>query len=203
VSAYATLPDGPRDPPWLMTALWLTRPTRVLQRCARKYGNTFTVRFTGVPPLVMYAQPDAVKEIFTGPPDELYAGEANVVLEPILGQHSVLLLDGERHMRQRRLLLPPFHGQRMRAYGETIQAIARRQLASWRPGAQVVAAERGDVDAVDGAFGGVWGGDAHRAAQYSAGALMLAGLAQAWVWGAGASTGRAGRGPRWRSGGSR
>jgi len=131
---HPTLPDGPSEPAWLQTGLWLTRPTRVMRRCAARYGFTFTMRFAGVPPLVMFGEPSAVKEIFTGPPDELYAGEANIVLEPILGQHSVLLLDGPRHMRQRRLLLPPFHGQRMRAYGATIRDVTLESMARWPRG---------------------------------------------------------------------
>ncbi len=128
---HPELPDGPSDPPWLQTFLWLVRPTRVLRRYHARYGETFTMRVQGVPPFVMFGGPEAVKDIFTGPPDELHAGEANVVLEPILGEHSVLLLDGPRHMRQRRLLLPPFHGQRMRTYGETIRDVTLASMERW------------------------------------------------------------------------
>jgi len=128
------LPDGPSDPSYVQTALWLTRPTRLLRRYSEAFGETFTMRVTGTPPLVMYASPEAIREIFTGPPDQLYAGEANVVLEPILGQHSVLLLDGKRHLRQRRLLMPPFHGSRMRAYGAVIRDVTLESMKRWPRG---------------------------------------------------------------------
>ena len=131
---FGSLPAGPRAPKLLQTALWLSRPTRVLRRYSERYGETFTMRLSGMPPFVMFGAPEAVREIFTGPPDGLHAGEANIVLEPILGKHSVLLLDGERHMRQRRLLLPPFHGQRMRAYGETMRDVTVAAMRRWPRG---------------------------------------------------------------------
>ena len=75
------------------------------------------------------SDPEAVKQVFTGDPELLHAGEGNVVLAPLLGPRSVLLLDGAEHLRHRRLLLPPFHGERMRAYGEMMAEVAERQ---WR-----------------------------------------------------------------------
>ena len=80
------------------------------------------------------ADPEAVKQVFTGDPDLLHAGEGNVVLAPILGARSVLLLDGPEHLRQRRLLLPPFHGDRMRHYGEVMAEVAERHVAGWPSG---------------------------------------------------------------------
>ena len=76
-------------------------------------------------------RPELIKKVFTGDPDKLPAGEANVALEPVLGQRSLLLLDGPEHVRQRRLMLPPFHGERMRAYADTMRAITERIVASW------------------------------------------------------------------------
>ena len=133
------LPPGPPEPAALQTVQWMARPTVFLRRCRDRYGPTFTLRFLGAGPFVSFSEPDAVKEIFTGPADALFAGEANVVLQPLLGDHSVLLLDGAKHMRQRRLLLPPFHGQRMRAYGETIRDATLRSVADW-PRGEVFAA---------------------------------------------------------------
>jgi cytochrome P450 len=80
------------------------------------------------------AHPDAVREVFTGPPDKLLAGEGNEVLRPVLGPRSVLLLDGPDHLRERRLLLPPFHGERMQRYGELMREVAEREVASWPTG---------------------------------------------------------------------
>ena len=82
------------------------------------------------------AHPDAVKQVFTGDPRLLHAGEANVVLLPFLGRNSVLLLDEQPHMAQRKLMLPPFHGERMRRYGETMTEVTRD--ARWRPGRRAV-----------------------------------------------------------------
>lgn len=178
------LPAGPTDPPWLQTLLWLTRPTRLLRRYHARFGETFTMRVVGVPPFVMFASPEAVKEIFTGPPDELYAGEANVVLEPILGQHSVLLLDGPRHMRQRRLLLPPFHGARMRAYGETMRDVTLASIARWPRGAPFPVHEHTQAITMDVILRTVFGldeGDADMAALRDALTRLLAGVANPFL----------------------
>ncbi|HEY8432291.1 MAG TPA: cytochrome P450, partial [Sandaracinaceae bacterium] len=131
---YGRLPPGPPEPAVVQTAEWIARPVPFLERARRRFGDTFTMRLVGVDPFVMFGDPEAVKDIFTGPPELLYAGQANAVLEPVLGQNSVLLLDGPRHMSQRRLLLPPFHGQRMRAYGTVIRESTLRSLARWPRG---------------------------------------------------------------------
>jgi cytochrome P450 len=125
------LPPGPDAPPLLQGLRWVQWPIPFLEECGRRWGDAFTVRLPGRPPLVMVSHPDAIKDLFTGSEDDLRAGEANYVLEPLLGRHSLLLLDGSEHLRERRLLLPPFHGERMQAYGETMQAIARRAIDAW------------------------------------------------------------------------
>ncbi len=128
------LPPGPPEPAVVQTVEWLARPVEYLLRNRARYGETFTMRLAGLDPFVLFSDPAAVKDIFTGPPDVLHAGEANAVLEPILGSSSVLLLDGPRHMRERRLLLPPFHGQRMRAYGEVMRDVTLATIARWPRG---------------------------------------------------------------------
>ena len=87
-----------------------------MERCARRYGDVFTVRLAQVGTFVFTTDPETLKQVFTARPDRLRAGEANVALEPVLGNRSVLLLDGAEHLRQRRLMLPPFHGERLRGY---------------------------------------------------------------------------------------
>src|SRR5947208_6596000 len=94
------------------------RPAQFLDRVHRRYGDPFTLRVIQDRTIVFTTDPDEIRKIFTGDPDQLHAGEGNVVLAPLLGSYSVLLLDGAEHMRQRKLLLPPFHGQRMAAYAE-------------------------------------------------------------------------------------
>jgi cytochrome P450 len=102
-----------------------------MDRCLKRYGDTFTVRFVGMGKLVYVAHPAAIKEVFTGDPEVLHAGEANALMEPVLGPNSVLLLDERPHMRQRRLLLPAFHGDSIRRYAELIGEVARREVGSW------------------------------------------------------------------------
>jgi cytochrome P450 len=100
-----------------------------------RYGDIFTIRLIHEGPWVMLAHPEAVKQVFTGDPRVFHAGEGNQILEPVLGRHSLLVLDEKPHMSQRRLLLPPFHGERMQAYGETMAEIAAREIDGWPTGA--------------------------------------------------------------------
>jgi cytochrome P450 len=127
-------PPGPRLPALVQTLLWVLRPTQFLEWCWRRYGDPFTLRLSHVGELVVLADPAAIKAVFTGDPDLLLAGEGNRVLEPVVGRHSVLLLDGAEHLRHRRLLLPPFHGARMHHYGARIAEITRRELDRWPVG---------------------------------------------------------------------
>ncbi len=129
--AHGELPAGPRLPRALQTALWHRNPDGFLRRCRARYGETFTMRIMAEGDWVIVSDPEAVKEIFRADPEQLYAGEANAILGPILGANSLLLLDGKRHLRERRLLLPPLHGERMQSYGELMAGIAREQIAAW------------------------------------------------------------------------
>ena len=130
----AQLPPGPSGPPPATLARFMLTPTRFLEACRRRYGDLFTLRLSRERIVVAAADPAIVKQVFTGDPAVLHAGEGNVVLEPLLGPRSVLLLDGPEHLRQRRLLLPPFHGERMRAYGDEMRAVAERHVARWPVG---------------------------------------------------------------------
>ncbi|MGH7899819.1 MAG: cytochrome P450, partial [Candidatus Binatia bacterium] len=100
----------------------------MLESCAARYGDWFTVRFPWET-LVFVSHPDAVKQVFTGDPAVYFAGQGNNILRPFLGDYSVLLLDGAEHLRQRRLLLPPFHGERMLAYAELIRDVTLAEIA--------------------------------------------------------------------------
>ena len=107
-------------------------PVGLLQRLQRRYGPVFTLPFPAYGRLVYVADPALIKEVFTGDPATFHAGAANArALEPILGRHSLLTLDGEEHMRQRKLLLPPFHGEAVRRYRELIADIAAREVQRW------------------------------------------------------------------------
>lgn len=128
------LPPGPDAPPLLQAMRYVQWPIPFLEECARRFGGTFTVRLPGRPPLVLFSDPDAIREIFSGDPHDLHAGESNAILEPLLGRHSLLLLDGSEHLHERRLVQPPFHGERMVAYGAVMQEIARRAIDAWPAG---------------------------------------------------------------------
>ncbi len=128
------LPPGPKTPRALQTARWIARPAAFMEDAARRYGDMFTLRIANEGTWVFISDPDSVKQIFTGDPRLLHAGEANIVLLPVLGSHSVLLLDDDAHMAQRKLMLPSFHGERMRGYEETMAGVAAREIERWPAG---------------------------------------------------------------------
>ena len=129
------LPPGPRLPPLLQLVKWTFAPLPFMQACADRYGDTFTVRLLGLPSMVFFTDPGAIRRIFTGDPDQFRSGLASTAFESFFGSNSLLLLDGDRHRRERRLLLPPFHGQRMRLYGEMMCEIADLSIDTWPVGA--------------------------------------------------------------------
>ena len=133
-SSAVRMPPGPPLPRVLQTLGFLLVNARFLDACRRRYGDVVTFRTLFDPGFVMLFDPDAVKQVFRGPPDRLRAGEANAVLGPVVGPNSVLLLDGEEHLRQRRLMLPPFHGERMKAYEAVMRDAADRQIDEWPRG---------------------------------------------------------------------
>jgi cytochrome P450 family 135 len=138
----ARLPPGPRMPRPAQTVAWVTRPGPFMLRAHARYGDAFTIKIGTEPPWVMLAHPDAVREVFTGDSALLHAGKANVILRPMLGRASVLLLDGPEHLRQRKLMLPPFHGSRMAGYRDMVAAIAREHIATWPRGERLSLAPR-------------------------------------------------------------
>jgi cytochrome P450 family 135 len=128
------LPPGPSFPRWLQTLGFMTGGVRYLEWCRRRYGDVVTMGTLFDERFVMVFDPAAVKELFQGSADGLHAGEANALLGPIVGERSVLLLDGAEHLRHRRLLLPPFHGKRMLAHVETMRACADAEIDGWPVG---------------------------------------------------------------------
>ena len=128
------LPPGPRLPRLLQTAGFMFAGPRFLEACRRRYGNAVTFSTVFDNKFVMLFDPSLAKQLFQGPGDQLHAGEANALLGPILGERSVLLLDGAEHLRHRRLLLPPFHGRRMQAYADVMRESADVEIDSWPVG---------------------------------------------------------------------
>lgn len=133
---------GPRMPRPLQALGFLTRPAPFMARQRARYGDVFEVHIADEKPWVVLSNPAHVKQVFTGDPAVFHAGKANSVLRPLLGDHSVLLLDGDDHLRQRKLLLPPFHGERMARYGELMRDVAAREVAGWPHGVPFQVAPR-------------------------------------------------------------
>jgi len=128
------LPPGPDFPMWVQTALWQQRFEQFATWCHRKFGDYFTLRLPISRTVVAVSDPDAIKAIFADRGERMNAGEGNVILEPILGSYSLLLLDGPEHTRQRRLVHPPFHGSRMQRYGDTIREVTNAEIDTWQAG---------------------------------------------------------------------
>jgi len=127
-------PGLPPGPDWSVartTWHWWRRPLQTLDHCHALYGDMFTIRLPYEGTWVFVSDPEVVKQVFTGDPDLLRAGAANIVLLPVLGEHSVLLLDEPEHMSQRKLMLPSFHGKRMQAYREVMARAAAEQIDRW------------------------------------------------------------------------
>jgi cytochrome P450 len=122
-----------------MSAGFMLRPTEFLEACAADCGDFFTLRPAPGRQVVFTSDPATVRQVFTGDPALLHAGAGNVTLAPLLGPGSVLLLDGAEHLRHRKLLLPPFHGDRMRGHADVMREVAERHVARWpREGAFAV-----------------------------------------------------------------
>jgi cytochrome P450 len=113
-----------------MVAYW-NRPIPFFERCRRRYGNRFTIRLVALPDFVHLADPDTVRELFTAPPDVLHPGRGARTLEPVVGANSVILLDEDEHMRQRKLMLPAFHGEKMKRLAGMVTEVAEREVAGW------------------------------------------------------------------------
>jgi cytochrome P450 len=124
-------PPGPRIPRAIQTLFFVFGPRRFIAGMQRRHGPIVKLGTAFDPNFVMVFDPALVKEVFRAPPERLRAGEANALLGPALGARSVLLLDGDEHLRQRRLMLPAFHGQRMRAYETVMREAADRAIDSW------------------------------------------------------------------------
>lgn len=125
------LPPGPRLPRAVQSAIWFRRAQWLLDTCQARIGDMFTLKIADEGTWVVTSDPDTIKQVFTGDPRLLHAGEANRILLPVLGPDSVLLLDDSPHLRQRKLMLPAFHGERMQRYGTLMAEIAANEIEGW------------------------------------------------------------------------
>jgi cytochrome P450 family 110 len=123
-----------QTPALLQTLQLIANPTQFFDRCAAKYGDTFTMRVLGLnsPPVVFFSHPEAISDCFAVPAIELDFQKATQVFKPLFGERSIVLQEGKLHNRQRQLLMPPFHGDRMKSYGENICQITQEITQNWQ-----------------------------------------------------------------------
>lgn len=125
------LPPGPSSSPLVQTLRWSFRPLAFMQDCREKFGDAFSIMFLSFKsPMVMISDPEAIKVLYTNRENRLPPGR-NFALEPIMGSRSVLLLEGEDHLAYRKLMLPAFHGERMRSYQPIVERIVSDEIDSW------------------------------------------------------------------------
>jgi cytochrome P450 len=136
------LPPGPRAPAAVNTARLAQRPFQSLLGWRERYGDVFTVPLLVFGTGVYVSDPDAIRGMLTGDQSDLHAGEANAVLAPVLGQKSVLVLDGREHLRQRKLLLPPFQGSAVQTFRTVIREVAEAEVSRWRVGERFTMRDR-------------------------------------------------------------
>ncbi|MEH1975142.1 MAG: cytochrome P450 [Nostoc sp.] len=129
------LPNGPQTHPWVQTYQWLTNPLEYMEACAKRYGDIFTLRIGPVfSPQVFISNPQAIQQIFSTDPKQLDSGASAGIKAPLLGDQSLLALEGKPHQRQRKLLTPPLHGERMLAYGQLTRSITEQVISQWQVG---------------------------------------------------------------------
>jgi cytochrome P450 len=128
----AVLPDGPTTPRAVQGAIGLTFPIRAARHLRARYGSAFMIDMPVFGKALVISDPAEVKQLFTSPPEIVDNFTMN--LGRVLGPGSFFALEGEEHKRQRKLLVPPFHGRRLAAYESIIEEEAVREMASWPEG---------------------------------------------------------------------
>lgn len=124
------LPAIPQSSKFIQRMQWVFNPLQLMETSARVHGECFALCLTNEKPIVLFSNPLAIQEIFTASPETFDAGKSNQIIKPLMGENSLLLLDGVSHQRQRRLLTPPFHGERMKAYGQIIANITNQVISN-------------------------------------------------------------------------
>ena len=133
----SSLPPGPTTPSWWNLLQWLNRPCQFMEECRARYGDTFTIKASGFEPLVFISNPEDIREIFNKN-QHFNIGEGNNLTRFLLGNNSVTSLDGSSHKRQRRLLMPPFHGRNIFNYGKLICDATKQVTSNWKPGQRLI-----------------------------------------------------------------
>jgi cytochrome P450 len=132
------LPPRVELPAVQQSLLWRARPYELLRSCRERLGDAFTLDLGSSGTYAVFSHPEALRDIFSADPAVLHAGEGNAVLGPLLGAHSLLLLEEKPHQRERRMLGPAFHSRRIEQYGARVLEATLAAVQDWRPGDAVV-----------------------------------------------------------------
>ena len=131
--------NGPQSSPFVQLMNWIFRPLDFLEECARKYGDTFSLNLMGLPPFTVVSDPQGIEEILSVDAKQFDVGRTNNLAASLLGDNSLVLLDGLQHRRQRKLMMPPFHGEKVKSYAETIGQITEKVANQWQEKSTFVA----------------------------------------------------------------
>jgi len=158
------LPPGPRRPAALQVWAWISKPLPFLEDCAHRFGKRFTIKLGGGRKFVLTWDKDDVRTVFTGSP-EVFSGKGNDSFRHFVGDHSLFVLDGDAHARHRRLVAPPFKGERMRTYASLTSDLTRRAIERWPKGKPISMVEAMNEITIEVIFRAIFGvEDAQRVA---------------------------------------
>jgi cytochrome P450 len=132
----SNLPPGPRMPGGMQTLQWMYRPIEFMEKCRRKYGRIFSLSLGPASNVFVIADPTAAKQVLTADPEYFRAGDTNGIFRDVVGNHSILVMDGPEHIHHRRILLPVV-GRHAERYRELIAGIARERVATWKPDSDI------------------------------------------------------------------
>ena len=124
--------NGPKSSSLVQLINWIFRPLNFLEECDRAYGDIFNLNLMGLPPFTMVSSPQGIQEILSVDAQKFDAGRTNDLARSLLGDNSLVLMDGANHRRQRKLMMPPFHGEKVKSYAQTICEITDRVIARWQ-----------------------------------------------------------------------
>lgn len=124
--------NGPQSSPLLQLLNWIFRPLEFLEECDRAYGDMFNLNLMGLPPFTVVGNPQGIEEILSVDAKKFDVGRTNELAAGLLGDNSLVLLDGEPHRRQRKLMMPPFHGEKVKSYAQTICQITDKVTSRWQ-----------------------------------------------------------------------
>ena len=137
----AQLPDGPKLLPFFQLVKWLLNPFEYLDECAKKYGDIFTMRLFGFKPMIFISNSEAIKQIFSYNHQKISVAQSNKLILSLFGENSLLALNGSRHKKERKMLMPSFHGEKVKSYAEAICKISENVASKWQINKPFIARE--------------------------------------------------------------